>query len=598
MSGLEVAGVVLSTFPLIIDGGKLVRGYLQVTKFWWKFSSQFSDFISAVEDELIAFRQNVELLLRPLALDAATEPLEQRAFERMARFKAPIDAEARLGREKLVWFMEKLRRLNQILEEICTLLIPIQDGKIHIPRSGTVDFAILRLALHKKRDLMKEVTTINTQISRFLEADLRIAQATLLAPATMGKEEWKACLAATAPYLDMQSKTAQLYRAFRPESWLCRCQTLHPCGIATVWSDHHAKQPGRGAIDLFLGSNEPPNMPVEVGVEVSAGVDSTCDGSGNAEPLFDQVADLTARIRLDAGFEMHIKAGKQQNSMVLALSSFQTAVNPRQSIIDPIWMPRKTAKLAKPDSAQRHAVPKLPEAASPVPKKLRVGCNLLKNPISVLEQHGDTIHYEDNTITLSAKRQHPSETGSSLKSSIQTLVDFRKSASLLLSERIRIGIKLAYTILGLGTSAWIPQAWDDRDVQVVRNTPPTVYFHHASIRSALERQVANSREHAQMTIFTLGTTLLQLLFQERIEDQPYYKAHCNSDGSVNDWTHWRAAQEWQEEVEMIHGPELADVIARCVGVNFVATPDLGKAEFVQEVLISVIEPLEKYVKHF
>ncbi|CAP70241.1 uncharacterized protein PODANS_3_3260 [Podospora anserina S mat+] len=574
MSGLEVAGVVLGTFPLIIDGGKLVRGYLQMTKFWWKFSSQFPDFISAVEDELIAFRQNVELLLRPLALDAATESdLLNNAHSRgWHDSKLRSMLKARLGREKL----------------------------IHIPRSGTVDFAILRLAVSftKKRDLMKEVTTINTQISRFLEADLRIAQATLLAPAIMGKEEWKACLAATAPYLDMQSKTAQLYRAFRPESWLCRCQTLHPCGIATVWFDHHAKQPGRGAINLFLGSNEPPNMPVEVGVEVSAGVDSTCDGSGNAEPLFDQVADLTARIRLDAGFEMHVKAGKQQNSTVLALSSFQTAVNPRQSIIDPIWMPRKTAKLAKPDSAQRHAVPKLPEAASPVPKKLRVGCNLLKNPISVLEQHGDTIHYEDNTITLSAKRQHPSETESSLKSSIQTLVDFRKPASLLLSERIRIGIKLAYTILGLGTSAWIPQAWDDRDVQVVRNTPPKVYFNHTSIRSALERQVSNAREHAQMTIFTLGTTLLQLLFQERIEDQPYYKAHCNSDGSANDWTHWRAAQEWQEEVEMTHGPELADVIARCVGVNFVDTPDLGKAEFVQEVLISVIEPLEKYVKHF
>ncbi|KAK4205173.1 hypothetical protein QBC40DRAFT_249564 [Triangularia verruculosa] len=101
-----------------------------------------------------------------------------------------------------------------------------------------------------------------------------------------------------------------------------------------------------------------------------------------------------------------------------------------------------------------------------------------------------------------------------------------------------------------------------------------------------------------MAMFTLSVILLHLLFQEQIDDQPYYKAHCNSDGSANDMTLWLVAQEWQKEVELTHGPELAEVISRCVNVNFADTPDFGKVDFVHEVLTSVVQPLEQYVRIF
>ncbi|KAK0742160.1 hypothetical protein B0T21DRAFT_124717 [Apiosordaria backusii] len=544
MSGFEIAGIVLGASPLIIEGSKLVRGYLEMSIFWLKFSTKFPDMVAAVEDELMAFRQNVELLLRPLALGVETESRLLNDGNSTKWHDPSLQSllRTRIGNDKFIWFLGKLRRFNNIIGELSAVMMPIHDGRIRLPSPGTVDHAVLRLAVSftNKRDLMREITSINIQISRFLEADLRIAQATILAPAIMGKGQ-KNIQTAAAPFFDLQSQTVKLYRSFRPDNWICGCQKLHPCGIGTVWDHDHSRRPRKGSIKLLLGSGGPLQyVPVQVGVGVHDGKDTSAvlnDDDDTNGPLIDHVADLTAQIRLDSDFESHVKAGKKKKTTILALSSFQTAVNPVTSNPESSWLPRETAKLTKSHSPKRHVrfahqrSDPSPAKTCPVPIDLQISCNLLTAPLSVLGQLEANIHHEDKAITLTAEKQLTRERG---------LVSVYKSMSLL-DHRIRVGVKLAYTILGLGTSPWIPQAWDDRDIQVIGENPALLYFQHTSIRSALKREIADAREHAQMAMFTLGIVLLQLLFQERIEDQPYYKSHCDSNGVAHDWTHWRAA---------------------------------------------------------
>ncbi|KAK9422964.1 putative Prion-inhibition and propagation HeLo domain-containing protein [Seiridium unicorne] len=100
-----------------------------------------------------------------------------------------------------------------------------------------------------------------------------------------------------------------------------------------------------------------------------------------------------------------------------------------------------------------------------------------------------------------------------------------------------------------------------------------------------------------MAAFMLGLVLLQLIFQQRLEDQPFYQDH-HVNGEVNDYTYDNAANEWQQMVEARFGPDLADVILRCVRIRFSVIPDLGKVDFIQEMLVAVIEPLGDFARSF
>lgn len=176
------------------------------------------------------------------------------------------------------------------------------------------------------------------------------------------------------------------------------------------------------------------------------------------------------------------------------------------------------------------------------------------------------------------------------------LEEFSKSTPHV-GKRILLAVKLAYTMLGIGTSSSIPNTWKRDTVSVLSGTAAVPLFNHGCIRTALLRGITRATTHTEMAIFSLGVALLELMFQEKLEAQPFFKNHYMN-GRANETTVKLAAREWQRTVEVEYGPDIADVIMRCVGLRFSVTPDFGKAEFVREVLKAVIEPLEDFARHF
>ncbi|KAK4193991.1 hypothetical protein QBC40DRAFT_189235 [Triangularia verruculosa] len=480
MSGIEVVGLVLGAFPLIIEGGKLLRSYLEKTEFWLKFASRFPAMVASIEDEMVLFRQNLELVLRPLALDTDTEA-KLLDDSRLTEWEDPILQSllrSRIGHDKFPWFMEKLCRM------IC------------LPRVGTVDYALLRLAVSftNKRDLVKEVTHINMQISRFLEADLRIAQATILAPAIMNKRKRKASETAAGSLVDLQSEAAILYQLFRPEKWHCECQKLYPCGITTTWSEDRLKRTRRsGRIRLLLGSDGVSDSPVEVDIEVGARRTSFTvqETRCKSESSTNVTAKLTTQIHLGSDSKWHVKAVEAKTTALVALSTFQDAIRPlKMGSWSSSPFPKPT-KLASSDSSKRHVhfehfeAPQMPGFA--VETEVTIGCNLFETPALALGKLKSNIHHQDKTIILSPKPPTPSKGASSPVQYTRTLTKMYQSTHSL-DERIHVGVQLAYSILGLGTSPWIPQGWNDTDVNLVEGSfSKLLYFQHTSIRSALAR---------------------------------------------------------------------------------------------------------------
>ena len=69
MSGVEVAGLLLGAFPLIISAMEHYRKSAEVYQNWWEYKREYRKSINDIKFQEMAFKSNVESLLLPLMVD-------------------------------------------------------------------------------------------------------------------------------------------------------------------------------------------------------------------------------------------------------------------------------------------------------------------------------------------------------------------------------------------------------------------------------------------------------------------------------------------------------------------------------------------------
>lgn len=167
--------------------------------------------------------------------------------------------------------------------------------------------------------------------------------------------------------------------------------------------------------------------------------------------------------------------------------------------------------------------------------------------------------------------------------------------------RLKVGCDLVHAILSLGTSSWIPATWSAKDLFLVRDTDislPKPYFSHISLRDTLSRNESRSAaKQTQDSLFALGVLLLELIFRDQLENQPFRAALMGADKKPTAATDLATALVWQQKVEEELGHDLADAVKRCLVCMFEqsTTPDLGNSGFVQAVWQQVIQPIETFI---
>lgn len=134
MSGIEIAAVVLKTFPVLL---KVANSYTPITEGaenWWSFKRTYVEFIAAIRTESISYKQNLQLLLSPLELDLEENGCLHKNPESQLWNDPTIRAQLRrqIPVDDFDWFMEQLRGMNTALGELFKLL-PIRDGEVGGP---------------------------------------------------------------------------------------------------------------------------------------------------------------------------------------------------------------------------------------------------------------------------------------------------------------------------------------------------------------------------------------------------------------------------------------------------------------------------------
>lgn len=129
MSGFEIAGVVLGGFPILIEAAKPLSRYLQGAERWWHFKRDFMTLISTIEDESIAYSQNLELLLTPVDIDPeAKASLQEDAGSKLWHHpEIQAKLKSRIKPQYMSWFLRQLLEMTQILDELFSML-PIDNN--------------------------------------------------------------------------------------------------------------------------------------------------------------------------------------------------------------------------------------------------------------------------------------------------------------------------------------------------------------------------------------------------------------------------------------------------------------------------------------
>ena len=171
-------------------------------------------------------------------------------------------------------------------------------------------------------------------------------------------------------------------------------------------------------------------------------------------------------------------------------------------------------------------------------------------------------------------------------------------------QRFEIAAILASSFLQMYSTPWSPPKWNKEEIYFVYNGQgPEIgrpYFKHcfeaqrAPTTSMYSPQMQTNMPAADLSqlMFSLGILLLELIFNQPIEQCPYRQLYYGPNNQPNDQTDASTARRWLENVLGECGPEMSDVIRRCLNCSFGPPPDFADKRFREAVYQCVVSPLE------
>lgn len=136
MSGIEIAGLILGAYPVLLSTARDLRDLFKDVKTWWCFEREFENFLSAVETEHIKYSLNLQILLDDL--DIPEEEKEHLQLSYIASGWNDVQTQAQLRRRiqdrYYDWFMRQLAAMNKALEKLQRLLPGVQVSLFHVLR--------------------------------------------------------------------------------------------------------------------------------------------------------------------------------------------------------------------------------------------------------------------------------------------------------------------------------------------------------------------------------------------------------------------------------------------------------------------------------
>lgn len=577
MSGLEIAGVLLGTFPLIISGLEHWRDVAKVGGFFWRVRKEYTKCRSDVQFHEILYKRNLKELLLPIVNDA----------DKVARLvgdpggkdwssKALQECLEGQLQESYGLYMEIIREMNETAGElrkelsldkatVQSKLAPPEPQKQRRPSSPQPPSKPTKLALAKSKwdyetfrlkfsfnepvrnELFHQLEKCNGRLEKLLSTSVKVSALQNAAPANTRQTS-----ALETAFRMAWKKSDLLFKALQ-KAWQCSCQQYH---FANLRLEHRTlPEICFEVILMFVAPSSQASTPWSW-------------------------RELQCGQMIDCSFsQKHIKP----------------SAAPRSS---PCPSNCTSAPVLSPTSTKRK---KLTFAIPPVPK---IELGILEYPSAKLcqllgdEECGECmgiIGHDDEIYHLHpiTKRIPPND---NRPLTLDYILSSNFEGHLTRRQRYSIALLLASSVAQLQFTPWLKTDLTKEEVlffpcEDSRNVP----YHEPFIRQgfSVPHPVTSNTEANDCNFYSLGILLLELCFGRRLEDHPLRKKHPAGAGEAKQAFDLMAALKWSQSV----GDEGGDDYASAVNWCFTGASNASQS-WRSEIIKKVIRPLEMCQEHF
>ncbi|KAH7380245.1 hypothetical protein DE146DRAFT_289547 [Phaeosphaeria sp. MPI-PUGE-AT-0046c] len=567
MSGLEVAGVVLGSLPLIISAFEHYASGVHTAKRYWRYKSELRSLLLQIQTERGIFINTLEQLLGGVVrIEHMTEFLSNPEGDAWKNADVDLKLKERL-RGAYDIYLGNVSGMNRSLEAMMVKLQLGSDGKPQFtdPNLFKQEYKRLKFSLSKSEyaEQLSDLRNHNQALTRLTKQSLELEP-------SRAETKTHACPNFNA----LQNYARSLFHTLR-SGLQCQCDG-HAVKLRLESRDHKTEleedllKNTQFRVIFTLTSS----LPIRSEPWKDADIRWTSDKPRSIPFPPCATAKTVRRVRFD-----------QAQSQTSANATTVTLLE-QQAVVSATSIPNH--------------IPNLCLAIGKVrpPQKDACAGYLLD---SSKRKHG--IYLLDPPICPDNQPEWPAYT---LRQVLTKKASFKRR--LMQHDKFKVAVDLASSVLQLHKTPWLRDDWGDSDVYFVHRpgAPPSTIYQHPFIYRKFSSAVASTGPVSQpqvrrvirnQTLFTLGVLLIELLYGVSIEElQTSHDLSCEgTPGAV-----WCTAERLvDEEIALEAGQLYSDAVRRCIRCDFNRqNMSLDDQEFQQAVYEGVVAPLEKTLQHF
>ncbi|KAK8136421.1 hypothetical protein PG984_004361 [Apiospora sp. TS-2023a] len=544
MSGIELVGLSLAVFPLVISMLEHYETGYQGLRDWVRFRREFTQLVNDLNREQIIFRQHVEGVLRSFT-ESEFELNRMMSNVDDDLWKNPVLAQRlqqRLsGMGEYQNYQASIRSIHESLTTMAQKLGACEIPGDNDQNSGTKGLQLqkklrkLQFVLHKRK-WAAEVSNLGRQIDRIGKL---LGEAEALAPGRQSRTS------ATHHAINrVRSQASGLHDAIT-RGWSKGCRESHTFKLIV------SRQPKRIALEPDVSRMLKVSFPLR-----------HRHWQKHLEPLSEddawQAFDASSIQASNARqFTSEPYKRRSHDSRTLSIQSSSLASNNSStsaSALTGITLLTQATSIDQETISTTITEPDIP--------------GKIENLCDAIHMHKDDAilgYLDDESGTLHAF--HPDPSLSFTSSDVSGVVR--------LDELLEGGTQRPQKKSMSEMTYTSPQLPLRRRMAVALTlTTPREQSKRKKPASSEQEEVDHSK-----ALLAIGIIIMELWFGQTIESRPFWKEHCDAQGREKEFTPLTAALEWQRKTMDEAGIVLHEITHRCIKGNFgVTTMDLNNAE--------------------
>ncbi|CAL8582763.1 hypothetical protein XPA_008408 [Xanthoria parietina] len=559
-TGIEIAGLTLAAFPIVIDGlARFIEG-VRLIKTWRTFRRELAGYQYGLRSARAFFQNTLEELLEGIATQEDIMTLQKGPDEvAMLGLDYELQLKVRLDHDYHNC-LEAMTRILSAIEAIRRKLDLDATGKIMWDDYPTIKREVKRvkLVLSKKmyHELLDQIDKANQDLLQ------RTHQGRRLEPSRTKRRSNKR----TVEVAIVRSRVQSLWNTLiKGKSWRCGCRHSHAASLRLeprLWEkDTHEE---RIRFQLLLSRH--PATP-------------------EMDPSWDNQVIEVLSSEISRPIEQAMTAMKIDQRPIIGKKSVSFSApptTPSSSATKPRSSP--------PSCATKHCIEDICTAIHLSSGTVRC--------LGMLQDDGKALHQHEVFLVENPKTKIT-------RRSLQGLLEHPKQRvpgeGLSWRDSLNIAVTMASCMIQLDGTGWLKRQWDSEDIVFLTHeyTNPYLCWDIPSANVNPGTDVESSHPHSRQircpVLASLGITLIELCFGQSISN-----LRTAEDAAVNEaMTNWNTASRLVQYIEMERGERYGDVVRRCLECPFdVRDKSLENETFQKAVFDAIVLPLREELDNF